>query len=282
MAGPLLDFREILERRGVDLRTTRLVRHDKKALAEHRKSPALLAHFVAAQAADKDPYKNARQVFQFLPETADGPLSGALLVAAHSIGESWRFGDGSRPFPGYRTDSIYPPFPEDIVYDLIPLPGFDDLFERLVIGWKAPIAWSQWAGGKASAKPVLELRRNAAEPPFPGFLDFHETVEQVPLLPHAWQVALASVGGVYLLTCMRTGEQYVGSASGADGFLGRWLAYAANGHGGNKLLKTRAPARYKVSVLEVYGPGAALSDILGRESAWKRKLGSLAHGLNAN
>ncbi|CUH46543.1 hypothetical protein RUA4292_00709 [Ruegeria atlantica] len=53
------------------------------------------------------------------------------------------------------------------------------------------------------------------------------------------------------MVCPETGEQYVGSAYGEDGFAGRWIAYANDGHGGNKLLRSRNRTNYAVSVLEV-------------------------------
>ncbi len=74
----------------------------------------------------------------------------------------------------------------------------------------------------------------------------------------------------------------MGSAYGAGGFLGRWSSYAATGHGGNKLLMARPRTNYSVTILEVASPDMAPSDIIRRESAWKTKLGSRAHGLNGN
>ncbi|MFF2589646.1 hypothetical protein ACFVSS_17475 [Peribacillus butanolivorans] len=47
---------------------------------------------------------------------------------------------------------------------------------------------------------------------------------------------------LYLLRRIKTeatkeGKQYVGSASGKEGLLGRWKEYAINGHGNNTKLK---------------------------------------------
>lgn len=92
---------------------------------------------------------------------------------------------------------------------------------------------------------------------------------------------LTSYKGVYLLVS-ENGDQYVGSASGMDGFWGRWAAYVANGHGGNRLLIQRRENDYSVSILEVASPDMSHQDILRREGYWKDKLGARAHGLNAN
>lgn len=80
-----------------------------------------------------------------------------------------------------------------------------------------------------------------------------------------------------------TGQQYVGSAYGADGFLGRWKSYA-DGHGGNVGLKELgAPAdAFDVAVLEVVGSEATNEEIFGRETLWKEKLGTRVKGLNRN
>jgi hypothetical protein len=86
--------------------------------------------------------------------------------------------------------------------------------------------------------------------------------------------------GIYCLTCPRTGELYVGSATGEDGFWGRWLAYYETGHGGNVRLKSREPSDYQVSVLEVAGSEATTLDILQAEQRWMRKLRTAEMGLN--
>lgn len=78
------------------------------------------------------------------------------------------------------------------------------------------------------------------------------------------------------------GVQYVGSATGADGFIGRWRTYLANGHGGNVLLRAGGHRDYSVTILEVASPDMSSRDILLREAFWKTKLGARAHGLNAN
>ena len=106
-------------------------------------------------------------------------------------------------------------------------------------------------------------------------------MDEIEFLPESWQGALSSVSGVYLLVCPTTGEQYVGSAYGEGGFMGRWRSYATNGHGGNRLLVAREKSHYAVSILEVASPDMSTSDIINRETAWKNKLGSRSHGLNA-
>jgi hypothetical protein len=99
-------------------------------------------------------------------------------------------------------------------------------------------------------------------------------------LPKEWIVALKSVRGIYLLTCPKTKEQYVGSATGAEGFWQRWSDYVSNGHGGNIGLKNRDPSDYQVSILEVAGTAETAQNIQNLEEHWKRKLQSREMGLN--
>ena len=104
----------------------------------------------------------------------------------------------------------------------------------------------------------------------------------IAALPTGWLSALGSAKGIYLLTCPRTKEQYVGSATGEDGFLGRWLGYARDGHGNNVALKSRDPSDYQVSILEVSGSTATHEEILAAEQLWKAKRRSREMGLNKN
>jgi hypothetical protein len=157
----------------------------------------------------------------------------------------------------------------------------NDLAGRLLIDWGASErAWIQRADNQN--KLVLEIRPAFREPVFPGFQRFVEPLSKVERLPDSWKSALSSARGVYLLTCSKTREQYVGSAYGEGGFYGRWLAYVYDGHGGNVGLKRRDPSDYQVSILEVAGSSATIENIIAMEGLWKRKLQSREMGLNRN
>jgi hypothetical protein len=152
---------------------------------------------------------------------------------------------------------------------------------RLLIEWGAGYrSWIQRADRQS--KPVLELRREFSEPAFPGFSAFICRFSEIETLPAGWLSALSSTRGIYLLTCPKTKEQYVGSASGSNGFLGRWRDYAASGHGGNVGLKSRDASDYQISILETVGSGATELEVLKLEALWKDKLQSREMGLNRN
>ncbi|WP_161633297.1 GIY-YIG nuclease family protein, partial [Labrenzia sp. C1B70] len=170
---------------------------------------------------------------------------------------------------------------EHLRYDLERVEQFEDLVGLVVIDWGTGTrAWSQWPARQD--KQIVEIRAKQQDERFPGFSSFQTTIDEVEFLPEAWQGALSSVGGVYLLVCPTSGEQYVGSACGDGGFMGRWRSYASNGHGGNRRLLARERSNYSVSILEVASPDMSSKEIIHRESAWKNKLGSRSHGLNAN
>jgi hypothetical protein len=151
----------------------------------------------------------------------------------------------------------------------------------LLINWgPGDRAWVQRADKQD--KRITELRARLLEPEFPGFLNFMEPLSKFDSLPKGWTDALRCSRGVYLLVCPKTKEQYVGSATGDGGFLGRWEEYVRTGHGGNVCLKSREPSDYHVSILEVAGTAATIEDILEMESRWKGKFQSREMGLNRN
>jgi len=161
---------------------------------------------------------------------------------------------------------------------------FADYEGRLVIDWGAGARrWDQRA--HRQAKPILELRRTVLDVEWPGYMEVLVSEKEVNRLAPNWQDKLAAANGVYLLTCPETGAQYVGAAFGAEGFMGRWRSYAADGHGWNKLLRQRrktTDAPLQISILEVFGSAMTEEEAYAAESRWKRSLGSRAHGLNAN
>jgi len=208
--------------------------------------------------------------------------------------------DGSTLFAGLYEIAGYEPVPVDWIdplmrataaqmgreldlYHYRRVSEFDHLTGRLKVDWgPGTRSWAQRADSDAGSKPVTELMRTFREPDFPGFTNFIGNLGGLPSLPLTWVAALSSARGIYLLTCPRTREQYVGSAYGADGFWGRWQAYVATGHGGNVALKSRDPSYYQISVLEVAGSAATAEQIIAMEQLWKDKLQSRDMGLNRN
>jgi hypothetical protein len=158
---------------------------------------------------------------------------------------------------------------------------FADLDGKLFIAWGEGMrSWVQRAGNQN--KNITELRAEFKEPEFPGFLNFAEPLSRIEGLPSQWIAELKAAKGVYVLTCPRTKEQYVGKASGSEGFWQRWMNYVRTMHGGNIGLRSREPSDYQVSILEVAGSALSDNDIERMEAKWKNKLGSREMGLNKN
>lgn len=130
---------------------------------------------------------------------------------------------------------------------------------------------------------------------FPGYDKVRLSYEQLStiVIRHKkdWVASLENQKAVYLITDNCSGKHYVGSAFGENGMLlQRWSNYVANGHGGNKLLKTIVDdlgvdyikKNFQYAIIENYNSRVDKHIILERESWWKETLGSRAFGLNSN
>ena len=280
----LFALNNVLETFGLDLTKTRLVRHDSSYVGHWNKADKIFNHEASLQRANPDPYAGAKYLVQFVPgpRLADGDHS-ALLLTGHRVLGHTDFDGPEIPFRMFTPEAKGRPWLGGRVFDLETIPELLNLSRRVLIRWGSPSStrsWSQWAA--RVSKEIVEFRRIADEATFPGFSRFASSIDELLILPQAWQSALTSVQGIYLLVCPNTGEQYVGSAYGQGGFWARWSLYAENGLGGNVLLRKRNRTNYGVTILEIASPDMSPSEIIDRENAWKRKLGSRAHGLNAN
>lgn len=138
---------------------------------------------------------------------------------------------------------------------------------------------------------------------FPGFenlsLSYVDLKKQ--FYSPSWRYQLSSVYGVYVLTDMKTGKLYVGSAYGENGLFGRWSAYLANGYDKDEFEDSNYPNKrlrelvntkgmeyirkhFRYSVLEIFGKNElGKQKSLAREKYWKQVLGSrYPNGYNDN
>ena len=189
-------------------------------------------------------------------------------------------------YPNHDTTNHYR-------YELRRDKRFSELQNRLVIDWGAGTrSWVQhYRNGE---KPVVEVLPKGFVREFPGFmavmLRHAELVAIVknPIPHRDWHRMLKSVAGIYLILDSKTGNQYVGSAYGEDGLLGRWRSYADSVHGGNKQLRQLVESRPDVahdlqfSILQTLPNTLTAKEVIDYETVHKRKLGTRAHGLNSN
>lgn len=274
-------FNSLLVEAGFDPRAVRLVRH---------RHPAQFQRQFHEDAISGHPRFEQYQSGQSNPRVVTQMSSAAVLAAfaADMAGDTIFVGmfgvlgvtTGPDPDP-YRSRSG--PARSDIAILLLRrLQPLADYRGRIVVDWGGgERAWVQYA--HRHDKHIVEVRRSAVEPPFPGYSRFMRGLHEIESLPSTWLEPLRVARGVYLLVHRTTGAQYVGSATGADGFLGRWRGYA-DGHGGNVGLRElgHAADQYDVRILETAGSGAENEDVYALESLWKDKLGSRVKGLNRN
>lgn len=276
-----LRFNSLLRDVGIDPSRVRLVRHrDPECQRDVYKAAVdrdqRFEQYQNAQGSERvvATIRRASHLAAFVVE----PGSHATLFVGIWQLLSLRAGNAPDPFRGRTGDS-----PHGVIIDSKRVPELDELHARLVIDWGGgERAWVQRADRRD--KEISEIRRTAAsEQPFPGFLKLRCALDGVGELPRLWSERLAETRGIYLLVNRKTGNQYVGSATGDGGFLERWLGYS-NGHGGNVALKELRgmAADYDACILETAGSSADSKAILASEDRWKTNLGSRAHGLNRN
>lgn len=204
---------------------------------------------------------------------ADGGRRSRLLVAYENHGE----------VPTERTA-------EHRFFDLRPSEMLASLVDRLVVEWsRDAVNWAK-VGVTASAFTVVEI----ADPevvPFPGFdrvLLSHAQLRAAVADSRyaAWRTALGAVQGIYLIADTSTGQLYVGKADGAERLLGRWSAYARDGHGGNVSLRALAALdvnhaeHFQYSILRVFGPSVPTAEVNEAESHFMNAMLSRKFGLN--
>jgi hypothetical protein len=205
---------------------------------------------------------------------------------------------------GYKPASEIP-LPKDFYYYDIYKPNrnffyelerdvrFDEFKERLIIDWGGgTLKWEQRF--PKNDKEVVKILPKGYIRHFPGYLDFlvtHDELKKIIAYPdahHDWHQALKAVAGVYIIVDKISGKQYIGSACGKEGILGRFKDYSKNGHGENvelKRLLKKDPLyarNFQYSLLETLPISRTKKEVDAREQLYKKKLFSREHGLNRN
>ena len=161
---------------------------------------------------------------------------------------------------------------------------------RLLIEWgNSALAWAQKA---TNEKPIVAIQDKRVFSGYENFILTYDELKEIvkdPTAYESWHTALSSVNAIYLIVDRENGRQYVGSAYGKDGLLGRWAHYVDSLHGDNKLMKEllcNYPQRYKYfqfSILQVLPKTVNPDDAIHAETLWKKKLLTYEPlGMNAN
>lgn len=188
---------------------------------------------------------------------------------------------------------------DTVYYDLKRRAELEMYQNRLIIDWGKGVANIKHYD--ASKKTVLSILDNISEP-FPGYenvcLTFDKMCEVV-INPEyeAWQNALKSVYGVYLVVDTVEGKQYVGSAYGKNGILERWQTYANTQGTGGSVSKEEGnkgiiahlkehPGRnasFQYTILQILPKTYTADQVIAVENSWKEKLCTRGKwGLNCN
>ena len=281
----ILHFSDILEKAGLDPAKVKLIRHslgDKDFSKCYYSKPQMVWEDTRIQ---KPGFSKGYDYWCVL---VSGEGTTARLFACYKVNGSVSATPDLEPvgFPlEGRFEGKYDYF------DLEPVDNLKEYEHRLVIEWgRAALSWHQKG---TTEKDVLAID-SPVKKPFIGYdkvvltyAKLKEVVENKDVY-ELWQAALSAVNAVYLIVDTKSGQQYVGSAYGKDGLLGRWRIYVDSLHGHNKLMKEvicAHPDRYKFfqfSILQILPKTLTDDEVIHTESLWKEKLQSIRLGMNDN
>ena len=281
----ILHFSDILEKAGLDPAKVKLIRHslgDKDFSKCYYSEPQMVWEYTPIQ---KPGFSKG---YDYWCVFVSGERTTARLFACYKVNGSVSTTPNLEPtgFPlKGRFEGKYDYF------DLEPVDNLKEYEHRLVIEWGgAALSWHQKG---TTEKDVLAID-SPVKKPFIGYdkvvltyAELKEVVENKDVY-ELWQAALSAVNAVYLIVDTKSGQQYVGSAYGKDGLLGRWRIYVDSLHGHNKLMKEvicAPPDRYKFfqfSILQILPKTLTDDEVIHTESLWKEKLQSIRFGMNDN
>jgi len=177
-------------------------------------------------------------------------------------------------------------------YELTEMNDFKDFNERIIIDWgSSGQAWHQWYHNE---KEVIQILPSGYIGSFKNYNDFVLDFNELEKIINNedsnkdWIDKLSIINGIYLILDSKTGNQYVGSANGTDGILGRWKVYVQTKTGGNQCLidlmkiDPKYYLNFKYSILQTLPSNITKQEIVNLENIYKEKLGSRVFGLNNN
>ncbi|MGD0930335.1 MAG: hypothetical protein ABR902_06755 [Candidatus Korobacteraceae bacterium] len=272
----MLRFNTLLEEAGFNPKKVLLLRHE-----DRRLRPGQLYQAWKSAPKDFEAYQNFQNWKKRFPEGSSlagfvvGPEGETLFVGMWDVLKLSRIdGPYDDPLLGHL------PAESRALHQTKHSGRMQEYEEKLVI---------EWGNGKRTFrqrahlrnKIVQEIRAQAKDEPFPLYINLFRRLGDLSSIYPSWQVRLKERKGVYLLT-FDDGMQYVGSATGEQGFWQRWSDYLTNGNGGNRvLIRDQRDARVAwVSILEVSGSAQTGQDIVNQEMCWKKKLGIRAKALD--
>jgi len=274
----MITIQELLFNRKLD-QTARikLVRHKDARCDLYDKYRTDHAWFLEYQSAQANPvFRDVDYIVSFIGEEG----SSARFIGVYQI-------LGKQENSEYNRESFTT---SKYCYKMQEVNGFDGLKERVIIRWTNPISWHQWIKNEME---VIEIQRGFNDKSFTDYysfiLDFPALKEIITEEYKDWKQMLSATKGIYLISDVKSGKQYIGSAYNIDGIWGRWSEYVrTNGHGNNKTLKELVASdkdyanNFRFSILMLLPSTVTNKEAIEKEQLFKRKLGTNAFGLNNN
>ena len=294
-----MNLNDLLKGKGFDPQHVLVLRHRPNEPELNKILPWLAAEkpdvFNAYQQTQGERVERAMQAMKGVGYAASflGREPGkALFVGLYSIGESkplsreefWKVPEyielkafGMRGFADER------PAASVLWFNLVLVDFYAQWKGKLIVGWPPPER-SWWRRAHRNEFPVVAvLEDSALDSAMPEWDDIKVSWKELGILPTRWKSALSQWRGIYFIFDSSDGKGYVGSAYGESNLLGRWLNYAASGHGGNHLLRQRDPRTFEFTILQRVSPDMDATDVIELEGSWKRRLHTYAtYGLNDN
>lgn len=289
----MLEFNDLLAKAGIDPKTVMVMRHRPTEKALRAVLPWMAAEkpeiYNAYQSSHGEVVEKALAKAGYLASFIGHAPGHAVLVGLYevagytrvSVDEFW-----SLPGNAYLRE-LGTKGPNDerhsFWFDLRPHPCFAQWKGKLVIEWTG-IERSWWRWAARNHLPVHAIHEESLlVSAMPDWQTLTLKWQELSLLPATWRQALAQWRGIYYIFDREAHMGYVGSASGGDNLLGRWLDYAASGDGGNRLLRGRNPADFVFSILQRVSPDMPAEDVVAIENTWKQRLQTRTPtGLNIN
>ena len=278
----ILNFSDVLKNVGLDPRQVKLIRHSLADKGFNRcYEKGMIAEYTRVQS------DNFSEGYDYWCVFISDKSTTARFFACYKVNGSVRDVQEVKP-NGFPLEDWFQG--ERMFYTLEPLDLLKEYEGRLLIEWgKGTRAWAQKA---TNEKPIVAIQSKRI---FSGYENIVLTYEELrtivkdPTAYESWHTALSSVNAVYLIVDRENGRQYVGSAYGKGGLLGRWTDYVDSLHGGNKLMKELLcdyPERYthfQFSILQLLPKAVTKEEVIHTETLWKQKLLTYEpRGMNAN
>jgi hypothetical protein len=288
---------DLLSAKKIDARQVLVFRHRPKEPELNKVLPWLAAEkpevFNAYQQFQGEKLENAMKGAAYVASFIGREPGKALFIGLFSIRgskpvsreEFWQIpGNAELRKHGMHGLALDDPRPSILQFDVLEQKDFYASWKgKLVVGWPPPER-SWWRRAHRNEMPVLAvLEDSALNDLMPSWDEIEVSWNALGVLPKHWATVLSQWRGIYYIFDTSDGKGYVGSACGDKNLLGRWLDYAASGHGGNSLLRGRDAQNFRFSILHLVSQDMEGDRVVRLENTWKERLHTRPpYGLNDN